>query len=105
MSPTDNAKAPADLVALDTHHEGPNTANDFLWTAGQNMSNHSAAQAGRARFVAPARNLASNPMLFRYKQDAFRCAAWLIELADAFLPDDPESVYSYEEIREAIRTI
>jgi len=97
----DNKNAPRELVELDNSIvDGPNTANDFMWLGGTNLPNHSASVAGHPRFVTHA---VTKLMMFRNKQDAFRCAAWLVTMADIHLPDDKDAVFTFEEIRQAIR--
>jgi hypothetical protein len=61
------------------------TQNSYMLSAGQNLPNHSTSMAGRGKFVRQA--LGKIPE-FRTKQQAYRYAAWLITMADSWLPDE-----------------
>jgi hypothetical protein len=76
------------------------TINEYAMSAGQNLPNHSTSIAGRGRFV---RQGVPEVPTFRTKQQAFRYAAWLIEMAGNHLPDeDGCASHTFEEVRAAI---
>lgn len=78
------------------------TTNDYLLSAGQNLPNHTMTRAGLGRYVT--QSLREVP-LFRTKQEAFRYAAWLSVMADAYLPDDPDApAFTFEQVRDAVRS-
>jgi len=103
MSHQENEQAPAELVKLDTDPPALDVTNSLLWTAGQNLANHSATLAGRGRFVAPA---ITSPQMFQFrnKDDVFRTAAWMVTLANAWLPDhDMAHPHTFDEYLAAVR--
>jgi hypothetical protein len=76
------------------------TINEYAMSAGQNLPNHSTSIAGRGRFV---RQSIPDVPTFRTKQQAYRYAAWLIEMAGNHLPDeDGCELHTFEEVRAAI---
>lgn len=84
----------------ETEATAPDTTNDFGLCVGQNLPNHSMSIAGRSKFV---RQTHLRPPVFRTKQQAFRYAAWLIELADINLPNYEGVTHTFEEVRNAIQ--
>jgi len=78
------------------------TTNEFAVGFGQNLPNHSTSLAGRGKFV---RQSSPEFPVFRTKQQAYRYAAYLVELADgADLPDeDGAEEHTFEVVRNAIR--
>jgi hypothetical protein len=103
MTHSDNSEAPAELVKLDTAAAQLDTTNYLLWVAGQNLPNHTATRDGRGRFVAPS---ITNPASFQFrsKDDALRCAAWLVTLAEMWLPDaDMAHPHTFDEYLAAVR--
>lgn len=62
-----------------------NTTNDYLINAGANLPNHSASLQGRGQFV---RQSVPDVPTFRDRQTAYRYAAYLITLAEKYLPNE-----------------
>lgn len=76
------------------------TFNDFLLATGENLPNHSMSMRGLGRFVS--QGVSTIPQ-FRTRQDAYRYAAWLTELAE-ILPDKVgQEGVAFEQVRDAIR--
>lgn len=77
------------------------TLNEYMLGHGQNLPNHSTALAGRAAFVT--QRVATTPC-FRTKQEAYRYAAYLLTMAEAFLPDEEGSeTHTFEVVLDACR--
>jgi len=78
-----------------------NTANELGLSAGSNLPNHSTSMAGRSKFV---RQVQPSVPTFRTKQEAYRYAAWLTEMAEVHLPDEEGAeLHTFEAVRDAIR--
>lgn len=78
-----------------------NTLNEYGLSAGENLPNHSTAMRGRAKFI---RQVQPNVPTFRTKQEAYRFAAWLVEMAEVHLPDeDGCELHTFEAMRHAIQ--
>lgn len=75
------------------------TDNEYAIGAGQNLPNHSTSMNGRGRFV---RQTLDRFPTFRTKQQAYRYAAWIIEMAGVHLPDEA-GAHTFEQVREAIQ--
>jgi len=77
------------------------TKNEYGLSAGSNLPNHSVSIAGRSKFV---RQVVPNVPTFRTKQEAYRFAAWLTEMAEVHLPDEEGAeLHTFEAVRDAIR--
>lgn len=85
--------------AAPTHK--PSAANEYNIGTGENLPNHSASLAGRGKFI---RQRMPDMPTFRTKQSAFRYAAWLVALAEDFLPDESETcgACTFEAVQEAV---
>lgn len=77
-----------------------NTQNDFLLSFGSNLPNHSMTLAGKGKFVRQSVGIVPT---FRTRQEAFRYASWLIELADMLPDEEGCESHTFEEVRKAIR--
>jgi hypothetical protein len=77
------------------------TQNSYMLSAGQNLPNHSTSMAGRGKFVRQSMNVIPE---FRTKQQAYRFAAYLVTMADSWLPDEEGSeLHDFETVLAAIR--
>ncbi|HTS10100.1 MAG TPA: hypothetical protein VMP68_31345 [Candidatus Eisenbacteria bacterium] len=77
------------------------TDNDYLISSGENLPNHSASMMGRGKFIRQSR---MDIPTFRDRQSAFRYAAYVVEMADALLPDDDgQEGVTFNDVRSAIR--
>jgi len=77
------------------------TTNEWLLSLGTHLPNHSQSIAGRPKFVAPV--LSQRQLVFRTKQQAYRFASYLIELADSLA--DEEGEHSFDEVLDAVRNV
>lgn len=79
----------------------PSAANEYNIRMGENLPNHSSALIGRAKFIR--QNMPDMPT-FRTKQAAYRYAAWLVALADDFLPNESETCEpcTFDAVLEAV---
>lgn len=75
-------------------------SNAFGLVTGENLPNHSFSLKGLSRYVAQAGD--ARAPLFRTQQEAFRYAAWLVNMAEYYLPNE-EVPSSFDEVREAVR--
>ena len=79
------------------------TSNDYLLSASQNLPNHSTSLAGRGKFVR--QSLHTIPT-FRARQEAYRYAAYLVEMAETHLPNEADcEEHTFEAVRNAIRNV
>lgn len=76
-----------------------NTLNEWMISKGQNMDNHTMSMKGRKHFVRQGR---VEPPTFRTKQEAYRYCAYVLTMADVFLPDE-EGAHGFEEVLHAIQ--
>jgi hypothetical protein len=77
------------------------TSNEYLLGTGKNLPNHSLSMIGKGKFVR--QSLAEIPQ-FRDKQSAYRYAAWLITLADVYLPDELDVISpTWEQVLHAVQ--
>ncbi len=84
---------------------GINTNNEYALCKSQNLPNHTFSQQGLGTFIR--QGVPSIP-LFRTKQSAFRYAAYLITLAEIYLPDEKDAEgnledFTFEEVLDAVR--
>jgi hypothetical protein len=76
-----------------------NTANEYLFSSGQSLSNSSLARRGRAKYIIPAFPI--GPL--RTKQAAYRLAAWIKVMAETHGLAEEEGAHTFSEIEAAIR--
>lgn len=72
--------------------------NEWLITAGENLSNHSASLRGQGKYVAITRT----DLLLRTKQQVFRLIAWLLVLAEANGLPDEDVASTLDEVIDAV---
>ena len=77
------------------------TTNDYLLSLGENLPNHSMSRRGLGKFVT--QSLHEMP-IWRTRQDAFRYAAWLVEMAEILPDTEGEEGVTFEQVRNAIRS-
>jgi len=78
------------------------TTNEYAIGAGENLPNHSASLAGKGKFV---RQMVPEVPMFRTRQQAYRYAAYLLELAANHLPDEEGCTeHTFAIIQEAVRS-
>lgn len=76
--------------------------NRYILGAGENLPNHSATLQGRGKFV---RQSLTEIPTFRTRQDAYRYAAYLVTLAEKWLPDEEGcEAQDFETVLNAIRS-
>lgn len=87
-------------MGLDNSPTEVETLNEFGLAIQQNLPNHSQTLKGRGKFV---RQSINEIPTFRTRQQAYRFAAWLVEMAE-MLPDEAGyEEHDFDVVRRAIR--
>lgn len=82
----------------------PSLVNSYVVTRGENLPNHSTSLAGRGKFI----GVSVYPIQIRTEQEAYTFAAWIVAMAEDFLPPSHDNhgvddIRTFEEVLAQVR--